>query len=120
MEEDPKAEKRMQVILGHLAGQLNATEASQELEISRKTFYDWLERGRSGMFQALRDKPTGRPPDPVDLEKLQLQEKLKTSEKERDALASRLLFKEAILEAFSEIHGNDAGIKKKRDKQPGG
>ena len=43
-EQDPKAEERMRVILDHLAGKLTATQAALELGVSRKTFYEWLER----------------------------------------------------------------------------
>ena len=110
-EEDPKAQKRMQVILDHLADRLNATEASLELGVSRKTFYEWLDRARMGMFQALRDKPTGRPPDPVDPEKAQLQELLETVEKERTTLASRLRVQEVMQQTMK---GTEASGPKKK------
>jgi transposase len=102
MEEDPKAQKRLQVILDHLAGLINATEASAELGISRKTFYEWLERAQEAMFRALTDKPTGRPPEPVDPEKVELQEKVSTLEKERTVLESRLRIREAIWQTLNE------------------
>jgi transposase len=95
-EEDPRTQKRMQVILDHLAGRLNATQAAGELGISRKTFYQWLERAQTGMFQALKDRPTGRPVEPVDREKEQLQETVRTLEKEQAVLSARLRVQKAI------------------------
>ena len=113
-EEDPRAHKRMQVILDHLAGRINATQAAQELAISRKTFYEWLDRARQGMFQALRDRPTGRPPEPVDPEKEHLQEELETLEKERAVLAARLRIQEAIRQTLEES-GSPPPKKKHRE-----
>lgn len=113
-ETDERTEKRMQVILAHLSGRLNATEAAAELLISRKTFYEWLERGRSGMFQALKDRTTGRPPEVVDPEKESLQEELRRREKEQVVLESRLRIQEAIRETFEESVRESSQPEKKR------
>lgn len=110
-ETDQRAEKRMQVILNHLSGKINATQAALELGVSRKTFYEWLERARMGMFHALKDRPTGRPPDAVDPEKERLQEELRRQEKEQVVLESRLRIQEAIRETLEE----SAEPKKKRE-----
>ena len=100
-QEDPKAMKRMQVILDHLSGRINATEAALELGISRKTFYEWLDRAREGMFLALRDRPGGRPAEPVDEEKDRLKQELESSEKDRVVLENRLRIQEAIREVLN-------------------
>ena len=100
-QEDPKALKRLQVIVDHMGGRLNATEAAQELGISRKTFYEWLARARDGMFQALRDRPGGRPAAPVDGEKERLKEEVEALEKDRVVLESRLRIQEAIREVLN-------------------
>lgn len=57
------------MILEVLGGRLNATQAAQELGVSRKTFYEWQERALEAMRKALRDRPAGRPLQPVDPEK---------------------------------------------------
>lgn len=95
-QDDLKAQKRMQVILEHLAGRMNATDAARELNVSRKTFYEWLERAREGMFRALQDRAGGRPPLPVDPQKDALLDELATLEKERTVLAARLRIQEAV------------------------
>jgi transposase len=114
-ERDPKAGERMRVILDHLAGRLTATQAALELGVSRKTFYEWLERGQEGMLSALMDRPGGRPLHPVDPEKERLQEELETLEKERGVLAGRLRIQEAIRQTFENLQNGSAPPKKKRE-----
>ena len=99
--EDLKAQARMQVILAHLAGQINATEAAQTLGIRRKTFYEWLDRARAGMLAALADRPTGRPGQPVDPQQVALQAELERLAKERSVLEGRLRIQEAIREVLN-------------------
>lgn len=100
-QDDSKAGERMQVILDHLAGRMNATEAAAALSISRKTFYEWLERARTGMLQALVDRPTGRPAAVVDKEKENLAEAVNRLEEERAILQARLRLREAIQETLA-------------------
>jgi transposase len=113
--EDPKAQQRLDVILAHMAGRINATQAAQSLAVSRKTFYEWLERARTGMLAALADRPTGRPPPGSDPEKEALQAELERLEQERAVLASRLHIQEAMRQALNP--GNSVALppKKKRD-----
>ncbi len=110
---DEKAQKRTAVILEHLGGRLNATEAARELGVSRKTFYDWLERARKAIFQAMEDRPTGRPPHPEDSQNQLLLQEVKTLEKERTVLAARLRIQEAARQAFADMQGRESAAKKK-------
>ena len=72
VEEDPKVQQRMKVILAHLTGQINASDAAQVLGVSRPTFYGWRKRARTAVLSALVDRPTGRPSQPVDPQKEEL------------------------------------------------
>jgi len=101
--EDPKALARQRVILAVLAGRLNVTQAAQELGVSRKTFYQWQERALAAMLSALRDRPGGRPPQPVDPQKEQRQETVETLEKERLILEGRLRIQEAVRQTLAEL-----------------
>jgi len=94
--DDPKVRQRMQVIMAHLAGQINATQAAQTLGISRKTFYEWLNRARAGMLAALEDRPTGRPAQPVDPQQEAMQAEIDRLTKDRRVLEGRLRIQEAI------------------------
>ena len=112
-EEDPKALQRLQVILEHLGGGITATQAAQELGVSRKTFYEWLDRAREAMLSALRDRPGGRPPIPIDPEKEHLLGELETLEKERLILESRLRIQEAVRQTFESMRLGASPPKKK-------
>ena len=114
-QQDPKAEERMRVILDHLAGKLTATQAALDLGVSRKTFYEWLERATEAMRSALMDRPGGRPLNPVDPEKERLQEELKSLEKDRLVLESRLRIQEAIRQTFEAMQTGSPPPKKKRE-----
>jgi transposase len=120
LEQDPKAEERMRVILDHLAGKLTATQAALDLGVSRKTFYEWLERGKEAMRSALTDRPGGRPPNPVDPEKDRLQAELETLEKDRQVLEGRLRIQEAIRQTFEELQSGTPLPKKKREARADG
>ncbi len=116
MEEDIKARQRMQVIVEHLAGRMNATQAAQALGVSRKTFYEWLERARAAMSEALRDRAGGRPGKPEDAQKAQLQAELESLKKDRQVLEARLMLKDVIQETLDAMQGRWPGSKKKRDE----
>lgn len=100
--EDPKALARQRVILDVLAQRMNATEGAVELGVSRKTFYEWMERGLSGMRSALRDRPGGRPRLPVDPWKEQLEQELDDLKKERVILEGRLRIQQVIRQTLEE------------------
>lgn len=114
-EQDPKAEERMRVILDHLAGKLTATQAALDLGVSRKTFYEWLERGKEAMRSALTDRPGGRPSNPVDPERERLRDELESLEKERNVLEGRLRIQEAIRQTFEDLQNGSPLPKKKRE-----
>ena len=110
--EDPKAQERQRVILEHLRGRLSATEAALSLGMSRKTFYEWLDRALGGMRSALRDRPTGRPPHPADPEKEHLLQEVEILEKERLVLENRLRIQEAVRQTLNEMRGEASPPKK--------
>lgn len=112
-EEDSKALQRQRVILDVLAGRMTATQAALELGVSRKTYYEWQERALAAMRAALRDRPGGRPPIPVDPQKDQLQATVETLEKERLVLEGRLRIQQAIRETLGELRETPSPKKKR-------
>lgn len=94
---------RQRLILAVLAGRMSVTQAALELGVSRKTFYEWQERALSAMRQALRDRPGGRPPQPVDPEKARLQATVETLSQERGVLEGRLRVQAALRETLVEL-----------------
>jgi transposase len=49
--------------------QLTASEAARQMGVSRKTFYQRMQRGLAGMAAALAPRPAGRPGKELDAEK---------------------------------------------------
>lgn len=103
----------MQVIMDHLADRITATQAAQELGVSRKTYYEWLDRARTAMYQSLMDRPTGRPQASMDEEKEQLRNALKAMEKERTVMEGRLRIHQVIQETLDELEFKSQLSKKK-------
>ena len=80
------------------SGKITATEGARRLGISRKTYYQWEQRGLAGMMSALEDGPSGRPakrPDPKIRELESANEELKL---EKDILHTRLQIQQIIHE----------------------
>ena len=67
------ARQRAQLIMQVRSGLLSAQEAARQLGISRKTYYKWERRALAAMVEALGNRGHGRPPLPIDAEKVALQ-----------------------------------------------
>ena len=76
------ARQRALVIMQVRSGKITATEGARRLGISRKTYYEWEQRGLEGLMAALEDQEAGRPPLPEDPEKAELKERNQTLEQE--------------------------------------
>ena len=87
--EDAEISRRVELVLAHWAGQINATQAARELGVSRNTFYGWLKRAKAEMLAALQNRPSGRPLLPRDPEKEALQAEVERLEQELVVLAGR-------------------------------
>ena len=75
------ARERASVILQVRSGALTATEGAERLGVSRKTYYEWEDRALEAMALAVENHPPGRPPTPLDMEKEELQRKVRDLEK---------------------------------------
>ena len=60
------ARQRAALIVAVQSGQITASEAAQQLGISRKTYYQWEKRALAALVEAMRDRPGGRPATPTD------------------------------------------------------
>ena len=103
--------ERALVILQVHGGALTAKEGAKLLGVSRKTYYEWEEKSLKAMALALENRPSGRPPLPVDPEKEALQERIQELEKKLDLAKSTIEVKE-ILAAYEEFRHK--GSKKNR------
>ena len=79
---EEKARQRAQVILAVRSGRITVKEGAKRLGVSRKTYYQWEKRGLEGMMRAIEEQESGRPPEPVDLEKEELKRRVAELEDE--------------------------------------
>ena len=105
------ARERALVILQVRSGALTAKEGAKLLGVSRKTYYDWEEKSLKAMALALENRPSGRPPLPLDPEKEALRERVRELEKKLD-LAEKTIEVKELLAAYEEFR--DKGAKKNR------
>ena len=105
------ARERALVILQVRGGTLTAKEGAKLLGVSRKTYYEWEEKSLKAMALALENRPSGRPPAPVDPEKKVLQERIRDLEKKLDQAEKTIEVKE-LLAAYEELRHK--GSKKNR------
>jgi hypothetical protein len=114
LETEQKAREWQRVILEVAAGRLSATEAAVQMGVSRKTYYEKQERALTAMLEALKDRPTGRPGNPVDPEREGLLEELEGARKAQELLSARLRIQEVMRKALLESGAHLPTSKKKR------
>ena len=100
MEREKKlARDRAAIILQVRSGVLTATEGAEQLEVSRKTYYEWEDRALQAMALALENHSPGRPPVLLDAEKEELQRQVRDLEKKL-YLAEKTIEVKELLSAF--------------------
>jgi transposase-like protein len=76
------SEHRASLIVQVRAGQITAQEAARQLGISRQAYYKWERRALQALLSALEDQPPGRPKEPTDPHKDQLQNRVEQLERQ--------------------------------------
>jgi DNA-binding XRE family transcriptional regulator len=107
---DEKARKWAEKIIAVRSGQLTATDAARELNVSRKTYYEKENRALTALAEALQDQAAGRPAQEPDEEKENLQKKVQELEEENLLLRSSLRIRDVMREAETggEKKGSDS------------
>jgi hypothetical protein len=111
--ESERARQRAQTILQVRAGQLTATQAAEQLGISRKSYYQWEQRALAALLQSLEKRPTGRPRRPPDRTSLRLQRQIRKLERQLQK-AQRLVKLRGLLRRLE----RQAASKKNRRPHP--
>ena len=93
-----RARLRAEVIMKVRCGLLTSREAAEQLGVSRKSYYQWEERGLSALLSSLADKASGRPSQPVDSEKQALQRQLGQAHRECAILQHKMALKDVLAE----------------------
>ena len=111
---DPEAaRKRATVIMQVRSGQITVAQAAKELNISRKTYYEWENRALEAMVEAMEKQPNGRPAKEIDPEKEALQKQVAELEKQL-FVAKKTVEVRDLLAAYEKQKQKD-GKKKQRD-----
>jgi transposase len=110
------SEKRAAVILKVRSGLITAKEGAKLLSVSRKSYFQWEERGLRGMLSALEDKPPGRPAKVRDGDREALL-MLVVELEERLLVAEQTLEVRKLLLAWEEKKDPDKGKKSPKRKQ---
>ena len=97
-EDRQTARLRAEVIMKVRCGLMSASQAAEQLGVSRKTYYKWEERGLSGLLSSLEDQSGGRPSQPVDLEKQSLEQELARARRENAVLQHKMELKDVLIE----------------------
>ena len=95
------ARKRASIILRVRSGKMRAQEGAMLLGVSRKTYYEWERRALEAMVSVMDNGEPGRPAAVVDVEKQQLQTRVKELEKKL-LLAEKTIEVKDLLSAFDE------------------
>jgi transposase len=93
-----QARLRAELIMKVRCGLMTAQQAAEYLGVSRKTYYKWEERGLSALLSSLADQASGRPFQPVDLEKQALERQLEQSHRECAILQHKMALKDVLTE----------------------
>ena len=80
------------------SGVITATEAAEQLGISRKTYYQWEKRALQALVEALRDRPGGRPATPTDPEQEAVQQQKQELAEQQRVLEQTLVIRQQLTE----------------------
>jgi len=92
------ARHRAEVIMKVRCGLMTASQAAEQLGISRKTYYKWEQRALSAMLDGLTDQPPGRPSQVVDPQKQALEKQLAEALRDNEFLKHKMALKDVLVE----------------------
>ena len=90
------ARQRAEVIMKVRCGLMNASQAAEQLGISRKTYYKWEQRGLSALLAGLEDQSPGRPSQPVDSQQQRLEKQLEQAQRDNALLKHKMELKDVL------------------------
>lgn len=96
MDKSQLARKRAEIIMKVNCGLMTASQAARELNVSRKTYYKWEQKGLSALLGSVTDQAAGRPENKQDKAQEELKKKLAQSIKENEILHHRMVLKDIL------------------------
>ena len=89
------ARKRAEVIMKVRCGLITASQAAQQLGVSRKTYYRWERRGLVGLLDGVSIKEAGRPGKILSAES-PVEKQLAETLRENELLKQKLILKDLV------------------------
>lgn len=93
-----QARRRAALIVQVQCGQITATEAANQMGVSRKTYYEWEKRALQALVASQQERPGGRPATPHDAEKERLQEQARQLQEQARVLEQTLAIRAQLAE----------------------
>jgi transposase len=110
--DEQAARQRAEIIMKVRCGLLTATQAAQQLQVSRKTYYKWEQRGLSALLEGVQDQEGGRPETPAEqTQKAACEKELKELQQKTELLEKQLKLKDIVYQMRLKAEGQ--GAKKK-------
>jgi transposase len=94
--QEQQARRRAALIVQVQCGQITATEAANQLGVSRKTYYEWEKRALQALVASQQERPGGRPGTPRDPEKERLQQQAQQLREQAQVLEQTLAIRQQL------------------------
>jgi transposase len=89
------ARQKAELIMKVRCGMMTASQAAQELGVSRKTYYQWERRGLASLLDGVSEKSAGRP-EKVAACPSPLEQQLAETLRENELLKQKLILKDLV------------------------
>jgi transposase len=96
--QEMQARRRAALIVQVQCGQITATEAANQLGVSRKTYYEWEKKALQALVASQHDRPGGRPAMSRDPEKEILQRQAQELREQAQVLEQTLAIRQQLAE----------------------
>ncbi len=111
-EQSQAARQRAEIIMKVRCGLLTATQAAQLLQVSRKTYYKWEQRGLSALLEGVKDQDGGRPETSAECtQKAAFDKEVSALKQHNELLEKQLKLKDIVYQMRLKAEGE--GSKKK-------
>jgi len=101
MDPSQTARKRAEIIMKVNCGLMTASDAARELNISRKTYYQWEKKGLAALLGSVTSRRAGRPETESDRERQTLEKKLDNALQQNAVLHRKMVLKDILSEMKS-------------------
>jgi transposase len=92
---DRRARKRAELIMKVRCGLMTASQAAQQLGVSRKTYYQWERRGLAALLEGVSAGRAGRP-EKASPRDSPLEKQLADTLRENELLKQKLILKDLV------------------------